>query len=77
MKSNFRGVRIMSAKFNFRPERVTGEHGNAWNNELTGATGVSNVVDIGHCTNVSMFGHVDGDSEIDFYISQNGVNFFK
>lgn len=67
----------MSREFAFIPERTTGDKGNCWNNESTGANGWSKIVDVGHCPHISILGKLSGESTIEFHVSADGVEFNK
>ena len=53
-----------------------GEEGNAWKDEQTGKEGFSKVVDTENLAHFAILGQVDGDTDINVWISQNGINFY-
>ncbi len=53
-----------------------GHEGNAWHNAMTGVGGFSHIVDTQNLPHISIMGEIDGDTEIGFYVSQDGVNFY-
>ena len=56
--------------------RALGDHGNAWLNEDTGEAGNSRVVDTRHLSQLSIMGVVDAATDLSFWISQDGENFY-
>lgn len=54
-----------------------GTEGNAWDNELTGAAGDSSIITVTGGKIVSIFGTVDGATDLDVFFSQDGVNFYQ
>ena len=56
--------------------RALGSHGNAWLNEDTGEAGNSRIVDTRHLSQLSIMGVVDAATDLSFWISQDGENFY-
>lgn len=52
------------------------KHGNCWNNESTGVNGFSNIVDLKGYSNISIHGTIPEDTDISFWVSTNGTDFF-
>ena len=53
-----------------------GEEGNAWDNEQTGADSFSRIVDTENLPQLSIFGVVDATTDLSFFVSQDGENFY-
>ena len=53
-----------------------GEEGNAWNDEQTGEDAFSAIVDTENLPHVSIMGVVDAATDLTFYVSQDGENFY-
>ncbi len=66
----------MSWKEGFLSGKSFGEHGNAWDDELTGVGGFSKIVDTRDMAHISIMGEIDADTEIGFWASQDGVHFY-
>jgi hypothetical protein len=54
-----------------------GTEGNVWNNELTGINTNGGVVNIENVKHLSIFGDVDGATDIYIMVSQDNINFYK
>ena len=55
---------------------IIGRQGNAWDNENTGLDGFSEIVDLNHCPHFSIFGEISAESDLEFWVSQDGENFY-
>lgn len=53
-----------------------GYEGNAWNNEMTGTEGLSNIIDVETYPYISIFGKVSDNTTIALYVSADGTNFY-
>lgn len=47
-----------------------------WDNVSTGVDGASKILDLKHCSNLSVFGVVQSGSTVTFEVSRDGVEFF-
>lgn len=56
--------------------KLVGKEGNAWYNEQTGENGFSKKIDLRSHAHFAIMGVVDGDTTINVYLSQDGINFY-
>ncbi len=57
--------------------RQVGVQGNAWDGATTtGVNGFSHIVDTQNLPHISIMGEIDADSEISFFASHDGINFY-
>lgn len=55
---------------------IVGTHGNAWNAAAVAANGVSAAIDCQFVSNITVFGNVNGATQITVQFSQDNVNFY-